>query len=47
MPMVRINVLHMYYEIHGEGEPLVLIAGLVTDIIPYRRIIRELSPCPL
>jgi pimeloyl-ACP methyl ester carboxylesterase len=33
----------MYYEIHGEGEPLVLIAGLSTDVTAYERMIRELS----
>jgi len=32
MPYVKVNDIHMYYEIHGEGEPLVLILGLGTDI---------------
>lgn len=32
MPIVKVNDIHIYYEIHGEGEPLVLIAGLSTDI---------------
>ena len=43
MPIVKVNDIHIYYEIHGEGEPLVLIAGLSTDIIAYGRIIGELS----
>ncbi len=43
MPTVKVNDIHIYYEIHGEGEPLVLIAGLSTDITAYVRIIGELS----
>lgn len=43
MPIVKVNDIHVYYEIHGEGEPLVLIAGLSTDITPYLRIIGELA----
>lgn len=32
MPTVEVNGLAMYYEIHGEGEPLVLIGGLGGDL---------------
>ena len=32
MPYVKVNDIQMYYEIHGDGEPLVLIVGLGTDI---------------
>lgn len=32
MPTVRVNDITMYYEIHGQGEPVVLIAGLNSDI---------------
>lgn len=28
MPFVRTNGISMYYEVHGEGEPVVLIGGL-------------------
>jgi len=28
MPTVQVNDINIYYEIHGEGEPLVLIMGL-------------------
>ena len=28
MPKVKVNDIRMYYEIHGQGEPLVLIMGL-------------------
>lgn len=27
---IKVNDIQMYYEIHGEGEPLVLILGLGT-----------------
>lgn len=43
MPTVLANDIHIYYEIHGEGEPLVLIAGLSTDMTAYVRIIGELA----
>lgn len=28
MPAVRVNGIQLYYEIHGQGEPLLLIAGI-------------------
>jgi len=31
MPTVKINNIDCYYEIHGQGRPLVLIAGLGSD----------------
>ena len=43
MPTVRVNDIDMYYEIHGEGEPLVLIAGLNSDHTLYRQIIPRLA----
>ena len=43
MPTIRINDISMYYEVHGAGEPLVLIAGLGTDLASHSGIIRLLS----
>ena len=43
MPTVRVNDITMYYEIHGEGEPVVLIAGLNSDHTLYRAIIPQLA----
>jgi 3-oxoadipate enol-lactonase len=43
MPTIQVNDIHMYYEIHGKGEPLVLIAGLGTDLSEYNRILRWFS----
>ena len=43
MPTVRVNDIDMYYEIHGQGEPVVLIAGLNSDHTLYRGIIPRLA----
>jgi 3-oxoadipate enol-lactonase len=43
MPTIKVNDIHMYYEILGEGETLVLIVGLGTDISEYDGIIRWLA----
>jgi len=46
MPVVQVNDIQVYYEIHGEGEPLVLIGGLANDITDYTdqtRIVSELA----
>ena len=43
MPYVKVNDIQMYYEIHGDGEPLVLIVGLGTDISEWEGIIRWLA----
>jgi len=32
MPTAKINDIDVYYEIHGEGRPLVLIAGLASGV---------------
>ena len=43
MPAAKINNITMNYEIHGEGEPLILIGGLGTDISIHRKMIGEFS----
>lgn len=43
MPTVRVNDIDIYYEIHGEGEPVVLIAGLNSDHTLYRELIPRLA----
>lgn len=42
MPAVKVNDINMYYKLHGQGEPLVLITGLGNDATQYDYIIREL-----
>lgn len=43
MPSVRINNIDCYYEIHGSGRPLVLIAGLASDSQSWHPVINQLS----
>jgi 3-oxoadipate enol-lactonase len=43
MPTVHVNGINIYYETHGEGEQLVLIPGLATDVSEYQRIIAALA----
>jgi pimeloyl-ACP methyl ester carboxylesterase len=43
MPYEKVNDIQMYYEIHGDGEPLVLILGLGTDVSEWDGIIRWLA----
>jgi 3-oxoadipate enol-lactonase len=43
MPTIKINGLTMYYEVHGEGEPLVLIPGLRNNVSEYENIIASLA----
>ncbi|HVB01545.1 MAG TPA: alpha/beta hydrolase, partial [Acidimicrobiales bacterium] len=43
MPYFLLRGLSMYYEIHGEGEPFVLILGLGSDITNYDWMIEELA----
>jgi pimeloyl-ACP methyl ester carboxylesterase len=32
MPRIKVGELYLYYEIHGDGEPLVLIPGFRTGM---------------
>lgn len=43
MPTIKANDINIYYELYGEGEPLVLIAGLGTDLTVYEPTINRLS----
>lgn len=43
MPTQHVNDITMYYEVHGAGEPLVLIPGLSADMSDYARLIAELA----
>lgn len=43
MPIAKMNDIAMYYEIHGSGEPIVLIAGLGTDCKIFQALIKSLS----
>ena len=39
MPKVRVNDIEMNYELHGEGEPLVLIMGLTGNLEGWRPLV--------
>jgi 3-oxoadipate enol-lactonase len=43
MPTAKVNDISVYYELHGDGDPVVLIAGLGTSVSPYMRIVRGLA----
>lgn len=43
MPRIKVNDLELYYEIHGVGEPLLLIAGLGFGTWSWFRQIPEFS----
>ena len=44
MPKVKVNDIHMYYEVKGEGFPLVMIAGLGENLDGWHpRLVEELS----
>lgn len=43
MPSVKVNGVDLYYECHGEGSPLMLIAGLASDSQSWLSIVDDLS----
>lgn len=43
MPNVVLNGVDLYYEIHGKGKPLLLVAGLASDSQSWLPIMDELS----
>ena len=43
MPTVEASGITIYYEVHGTGEPFVLIAGLLIDLTALEGIVSQLS----
>lgn len=43
MPTIRINNAEIYYELHGQGEPLILIAGYCCDHLFWEPMLNELK----
>ncbi len=43
MSYTEINGVNLYYEIHGEGIPLILVAGMASDSQSWLPVIKELS----
>jgi len=43
MPFIKVSDITMYYEIHGEGEPLLLLPGWGTEISTVSGLIADLA----
>jgi len=43
MPNVTVNGVDLYYECHGKGKPLMMIAGLASDSQSWLPIVEDLS----
>lgn len=43
MPFAKSNGIALYYEVHGRGEPLVLIAGIGYDVWMWHRMLPGLA----
>jgi pimeloyl-ACP methyl ester carboxylesterase len=43
VPTVEANGITLYYEVHGDGPPLVLILGLGADISVFQPLVRDLA----
>jgi pimeloyl-ACP methyl ester carboxylesterase len=43
MPKARVNGIELYYEVHGEGKPLVLISGLGYPLWQWHRMVPFLA----
>lgn len=43
MACFPVNGVNLYYEVHGRGEPLLLIAGLASDSQSWLSVVEELS----
>lgn len=43
MPRVKVNNIECYYEIHGAGRPLLLIAGLASDSQSWQPVLKGLA----
>jgi pimeloyl-ACP methyl ester carboxylesterase len=43
MPKIKINATEFYYELHGKGQPIVMISGYTCDSQFYLQLIDELK----
>lgn len=43
MSKVSVNNISLYYEIHGEGEPIVFIAGFSSDHTIWKEVVQEFA----
>jgi pimeloyl-ACP methyl ester carboxylesterase len=45
MATVHVNEIDLYYEVRGNGDPVMLIAGLASDSQSWQPIIEDISSC--
>ena len=43
MPFIQANGIDIYYELHGKGEPLVLISGFTEDHTAWDEVVETLA----
>lgn len=43
MPKIKVNDVNLYYEIHGEGQPIVCISGFTGDHKGWGLVVEELA----
>ena len=43
MPITNANGIELYYEVHGEGEPLLLIMGLAHNLLSWKKSLPALA----
>lgn len=43
MPKIQVNDIEMYYELHGQGQPLILISGYTADTLAWSLVFETLS----
>jgi pimeloyl-ACP methyl ester carboxylesterase len=43
MPITNVNGIELYYEVHGEGEPLLMIMGLAHNLLSWKKSLPGLA----
>jgi pimeloyl-ACP methyl ester carboxylesterase len=43
MPKIKVNDISMYYEVHGQGEPLVFVSGFSADHLIWMSVVEKFS----
>ena len=43
MTVARVNGVDLYYEVHGAGEPLVLVHGSWSDAATWRQVVPAMA----
>lgn len=43
MPKIKVNDIAMYYETHGEGEPIIFIGGFSVDHLTWHQVVAKFA----